>query len=200
MGRLWALTFTPVILMTFEFCQRGATVDTPFLTVLKTWTSPLEHSVIIHVCVRLEFPEFSTRAPCLRTSGLDRLCLVLHQTLVFCLGRAGNALWGIPTHHRLGLEATGWLEFPSALYCAGRHSFVPVGTQFCQNDIFCRPGTVHLLSEIFSDSCVPLASPPYTCMEGWALGCLACKSYKFYKRKALLLGLGLDFLRGFQPF
>ena len=36
MDRLWALAFTPVILMTFKFCQRGATVDTPFLTVLKT--------------------------------------------------------------------------------------------------------------------------------------------------------------------
>ncbi|KAF5931795.1 hypothetical protein HYC85_027966 [Camellia sinensis] len=59
MGRLWALTFTPVIVMTFEFCQRGATVDTPFLTVLKTWTSPFEHPVIIHVCVRLDFPEVS---------------------------------------------------------------------------------------------------------------------------------------------
>ncbi|KAF5932592.1 hypothetical protein HYC85_028763 [Camellia sinensis] len=59
MGRLWALTFTPVIVMTFEFCQRGATVDTPFLTVLKTWTSPLEHLVITLVCVRLEFPEVS---------------------------------------------------------------------------------------------------------------------------------------------
>ena len=59
MGRLWALTFTPVIVMTSEFCQRGATVDTPFLTVLKTWTSPLGHPVIIHDCVRLEFPEAS---------------------------------------------------------------------------------------------------------------------------------------------
>ncbi|KAF5933061.1 hypothetical protein HYC85_029232 [Camellia sinensis] len=73
MGRLWALTFTPVIVMTFEFCQRGATVDTPFLTVLKTWTSPFEHSVIIHDCVRSEFPEVSARAPCLRISELDRL-------------------------------------------------------------------------------------------------------------------------------
>ena len=63
MGRLWALTFTPVIVMTFEFCQRGATVDTPFLTVLKTWTSPFEHSVIIHVGVRLEFPEVSATRP-----------------------------------------------------------------------------------------------------------------------------------------
>ena len=59
MGRLWALTFTPVIVMTFEFCQRGETVDTPFLTVLKTWRSPCEHCVIIHVCGRLEIPEVS---------------------------------------------------------------------------------------------------------------------------------------------
>ena len=61
MGRLWPLTFTPVIVMTFEFCQRGATVDTPFLPVLKTWTSPFAHPVIIHDCVRLEFPEVSAK-------------------------------------------------------------------------------------------------------------------------------------------
>ncbi|KAF5933037.1 hypothetical protein HYC85_029208 [Camellia sinensis] len=92
MGRLWALTFTPVIVMTFEFCQRGATVDTPFLTVLKTWTSPLEHLVITLVCVRLEFPEVSVAR--LASGSLDStvLCLALHQTLVFCLGGAGNAL------------------------------------------------------------------------------------------------------------
>ena len=59
MGRLWALTLTPVILMTFEFGQRGATVDTPFLTVIKTWRSPFEHPVIVLVCVHLEFPEVS---------------------------------------------------------------------------------------------------------------------------------------------
>ncbi|CAL5381112.1 unnamed protein product [Camellia sinensis] len=51
-------------------CQ---SVDTPFLTVLKTWTSLFEHTVIFHVCVRLEFPEASARAPCLRISELDRL-------------------------------------------------------------------------------------------------------------------------------
>ena len=49
MGRLWALTFTPVIVMTFEFCQRGATVDTPFLTDLKTQTSLIERSVILYI-------------------------------------------------------------------------------------------------------------------------------------------------------
>ena len=83
MGRLWALTFTPVIVMTFEFCQRGATVDTPFLSVLKTWTSPLEHLVITLVCVRLEFPEVSVAR--LASGSLDATsrCLVLHQTLVF---------------------------------------------------------------------------------------------------------------------
>ena len=92
MGRLWALTFTPVIVMTFEFCQRGAIVDTPFLTVLKTWMSPFEHSVIIHVRVRLEFPEVS--ATCLASGSPKSTvkCLVLHQTLAFCLGGAGNAL------------------------------------------------------------------------------------------------------------
>ena len=92
MGRLWALTLTPVILTTFEFCQRGATVDTAFLTVLKTWASPFEHSVIVLVCVCLEFPEVSVAR--LASGFLDStvLCLVLHQTLVFCLGGAGNAL------------------------------------------------------------------------------------------------------------
>ena len=92
MGRLWALTFTPVIVMTFEFCQRGATVDTPFLTILKTWTSPFEHSVIIHVCVRLEFPEVSATRLASGSLNSTILRLVLHQTLVFCLGGAGNAL------------------------------------------------------------------------------------------------------------
>ncbi|KAF5932877.1 hypothetical protein HYC85_029048 [Camellia sinensis] len=88
--------------------QTDSGVDTPFLTVLKTWTSPLEHSVIIHVCVRLEFPEVS--ATRLASGSLDStvLCLVLDQTLVLCLGGAGNGLWAIPTLHRPWLEATGW--------------------------------------------------------------------------------------------
>ena len=76
-GRLWGLTFTPVIVMIFEFCQRGATVDTPFLTVLKTWTSPLEHSVIIHVRVRLEFPEVS--APRLASRPFDLVHIEIHS-------------------------------------------------------------------------------------------------------------------------
>ena len=96
MGRLWTLTFTPVIVMTFEFCQRGATIDTPFLTILKTWTSPFEHSVIIHVCVRLEFPEVS--ATCLASGSPNStvLCLVLApNTCVFAL-KGGEWLVGHP--------------------------------------------------------------------------------------------------------
>ena len=88
MGRLWALTLTPVIVMTFEFCQRGVTVDTPFLTNLKTWTSSFEHSMIIHVHVRLEFSEVSVARLASRPLDLFVLCLVVHQTLVFLLLRA----------------------------------------------------------------------------------------------------------------
>ena len=60
------------------FSLTKASVDTPFLIVLKTWMSPFEHSVIIHVCVRLEFPEVS--ATRLASGSLDStvLCLVLH--------------------------------------------------------------------------------------------------------------------------
>ena len=68
-----------------SFVPNDECVDTPFLTVLKTWTSPLEHSVIIHVRVCFEFPEvLATR---LASGSLDLLvlCLVLHQGLVcFC--------------------------------------------------------------------------------------------------------------------
>ena len=55
--------------MTFEFCQRGATVDTPFLTDLKTQMSPIERSVIVHIVLVLEFQSLGCE-PCLRTSGL----------------------------------------------------------------------------------------------------------------------------------
>ena len=101
MGRLWALTFTPVIVMTFEFCQRGATVDTPFLTVLKTWTSPFEHSVIILVCVRLEFSEASAARLASESLGSTALCLVLHQELVDVFLREGGSLSTKSPAHRL---------------------------------------------------------------------------------------------------
>ncbi|GMP35335.1 hypothetical protein CsSME_00007809 [Camellia sinensis var. sinensis] len=68
-------------------------------TIMKTWTSPFEHSVIIHVRVRLEFSEVSVVRLTSRPLDLFFLCLVVHQTLMFLLLRAGNGLLAIPTHH-----------------------------------------------------------------------------------------------------
>ena len=68
-GSSLALTFTPVIFMTFEFCQRGATVDTPFLTDLKTQTSPIERLVMLYIVLVQKFQSLDYE-PCLRTSRL----------------------------------------------------------------------------------------------------------------------------------
>ena len=140
-------------------------VDTPFLTVLKTWTSPFEHSVIILVCVCLEFPEVSAMR--LASGSLDStiLWLVSHQTLVFLLWRAGNGVLAIPTLHRPWLEATGCVLLPSANYLADRHSRWSTDHLFWSNCIFSWPTTIHLLLQIFYTSCASwhtLCSPPYT--------------------------------------
>ena len=139
MGRLWALTFTPVIVMTFEFCQRGAPVDTPFLTILKTWTSPFEHPVIIHVCGRLEFPEVSATRLASGSPNSAVLCLVLApNTCVFAL-KGGEWLVAyphippaFPWHHRLFMGATGHGFLESM---AGRHYIWPAGTLFCRGPL-----------------------------------------------------------------
>ena len=55
--------------MTFEFCQRGATVDTSFLTDLKTQTSPTERLVMLHIVLVQRFRSLG-RELCLRTTGL----------------------------------------------------------------------------------------------------------------------------------
>ena len=55
--------------MTFELCQRGATVDTPFLTDLKAQTSPLELLVLFYIVLVQRFQSLGCEA-CLRTSGL----------------------------------------------------------------------------------------------------------------------------------
>ena len=131
-------------------------VDTPFLTVLKTWTSPFEHSVIIHVCVRLEFPEVSARAPRLRISELDRLVsgfapntCVLPWKGRECLVRHPHTPPAVARGHRLVFAAIGNVYCRPALFVAGQHHLVPVGTLFCQDGIFGRPTTVHLLLQIF---------------------------------------------------
>ena len=55
--------------MTFEFCLRGATVDTPLLIDLKTQTSPTERSVMLHIVLVQKFQSLGCE-PCLQTSGL----------------------------------------------------------------------------------------------------------------------------------
>ena len=139
-------------------------VDTPFLTVLKTWTSPFEHSVIIHVCVRLGFPEVLARAPCLRIPELDRLVagFAPNTCILLLRGRVGLVDHPHPSPavarcHRLVFAATGNIVCRPALFVAGQHSFVPTGTPFGQDGIFCRPIAVHLLLQIFLDSCIAFA-------------------------------------------
>ena len=65
-------------------------VDTPFLTVLKTWTSSFEHLMITLVCVRLEFSEVSATRLTSRPLDLFGLCLVLYQTLVVFASEGGK--------------------------------------------------------------------------------------------------------------
>ena len=60
--------------------------------------------------------------------------------------------------HRLVFAAIGTICCRSALFVAGQHYFVPVGTLFGQDGIFGRPIAVHLLLQIFLDSCLAFAS------------------------------------------
>ena len=136
--------------VTFEFCQRGATVDIPFLTVLKTWTSSFEHSMIINARVRFEFSEVSATCLASRSPNLSVLCLVVNQTLVFLLLMEEGALFAMPSTHRPRLEATGPVFLPSAK-CVGRSALFLVGRPLCWSiDHFCWPYPVHMLcADIF---------------------------------------------------
>ena len=120
-------------------------VDTPFLTVLKTWTSSFEHSMIIHARVRFEFPKVSAVRLALGSLNLFVLCLGMDQGLVVLLLREECGLWAIPSTHRLRLCAIGHVFLPSAisvgrsaLFLVDRHSFWLIGHIF-------EPRPFHLL-------------------------------------------------------
>ena len=127
-------------LMTFEFCQRGAPVDTLFLTVLKTWTSSFEHSMIIHVHVRFEFPEVSAACLTSRSLNLSILCLVVDQGLVVLFFREEGGLLAIPTTHRLRP-------------CAIGHKWWPIDTLFGRSDIFSGRELSTCISRYFCTRC-----------------------------------------------
>ena len=57
-------------------------IDTPFLTVLKTWTLSFEHSVIIYIRVHFEIPKDSAVRLALGSLDLTVLCLVVDQGFV----------------------------------------------------------------------------------------------------------------------
>ena len=112
-------------------------VDTPFFTVLKTWTSSFEHSMIIHARVRFEFSEVSATRLASRSLNLSVLCLVMDQTLVFLLLREEGVLFAIPSTNRPWHEATGLVSLPpaigdgrSALLMVGRHCVWSAGHCF----------------------------------------------------------------------
>ena len=112
--------------------------------------------MIIHVCVRLEFPEVSARAPCLKISELNRLVsgFAPNTCVLPWKGKVGlvdhpHPPPAVARGHRLVFAATGNIVCRPALFVAGQHYFVPVGTLFGQDGIFGRPTTVHLLLQIF---------------------------------------------------
>ena len=137
--------------------------------------------MIIHVCVRLEFPELLARAPCLRISELDRLVsgfapntCVLPWKGKECLMRHPHTAPAVAGGHRM-------------VFFCHRHFCLPVGTLYCRSALFfaeiaflgSRPLFIHFM-EIFCASCDSwhqLFSPPYTCMEGSPSSQACCISF-----------------------
>ena len=60
--------------------------------------------------------------------------------------------------HRLVFVSTDNIVCRPAPFVAGQHYLVPAGTSFGQDGIFGRPIAVHLLLQIFLDSCLAFAS------------------------------------------
>ena len=151
------------ICLVLIFLSLQPIVDTPFLTVLKTWTSSFEHSMIIHARVRFEFPKVSATRLALGSLNLSVLCLVVDQTLVFLLLREEGGLLAIPSTHRLRHCAISHVSLSWAI-SVGRSALFLVDRPYFLAEAF---------PPAFADIFVPAVTtgehrfhPPYTCMEG----------------------------------
>ena len=124
MGRLWALTFTPVT-CDFRVLSRGATVDTPFLTDLETQTSPVERLVILHNVLVQKFQSLGSE-PCLRTSEPSAVPWLGLRTrlgfLCFFFLRGGRG----PVDHLS--VAVGYIWWPYAILPISESGFRFFGT------------------------------------------------------------------------
>ena len=110
-------------------------IDTPFLTVLKTWTPSFEHSLLIHACVRFEFPEVSATRLASRSLNLSILCLVVDQGLVFLLLGKRVACWPFPQPIGQGMKSSDNSFGRAALFLAGRPSCWSIGHVFWLNPV-----------------------------------------------------------------
>ena len=147
------------------------------MTVLKTWTSSSEHSMIIHARVRFEFPEVSAARLALRSLNLTVLCLVVDYTLAFLLLREEGGLLAIPSTHWPRHDAIDPFFLPSAnsvgrsaLYLVCRPLMLVDYPYFLAepcSSALCRYFIPAVIAGIHN------SPPPYTCMEGFA-PCLAC--------------------------
>ena len=97
------------------------------MTVLKTWTSPFECPVIINVCVRLEFPEVSACAPCLRISRLE--CLEAGFAPNSCVLPWRGREWLVRHPHTSPAMARGH----RLVFCCHRQCILPVGIIYCRS-------------------------------------------------------------------
>ena len=173
-------------------------VDTPFLTVLKTWTSPFKHSVIILVCVRFEFPEVSATRALFQDLSTRLFCVwFCTKHLCFCFGGQGMAC--LPSPH-----STGHGLRPPAVFCCHRPNVWPTSTLDGRPAIYfgqiaflaCRPLFI-CFCRYFYASCASwhtLCSPPYT-MEGSSSWLACLESFArgiVYKREPLIPPLGLQ--------
>ena len=94
--------------MTFEFCQRGVTVDTPFLTDLKTQTSPIERLVMLHNVLVQKFQRRGREAGLWTSEPSFVLCLGLRTRLGFLCFLFANGGRGLVDHLSVAVGYVSW--------------------------------------------------------------------------------------------